>query len=169
MERAPPVRGAEGLPAEWVNCAPVRPTVWRGDEGFSDGILADVFEFVAVVARRTEAVVEEAPLPEPIALFEMFAGKLAFPVGDPFFEGESEVARGAEEVEVVGHEEVIADEPSVSGAPDFGEGGVSFGGCKPGSGTRSADGEEDDGGLVPYLVMNNGLVKFIRIIQVKPA
>ena len=88
--------------------------------------MADVFEFFAVVIGRAEAVVEVAALPLPIELVEVLPGELALPVGDPFIEGESEVARGAEEVEMVGHENVVADEPGVGSAPDFGEGGVGF-------------------------------------------
>ena len=102
------------------------PEFGRCDEGFADGVFADVSEFFTIVVEGADAVVEVAALPIPLGLVEVFAGELAFPVGDPFIEGESEVARGAEEVEMVGHENVVADEPGVGSAPDLGEGGVGF-------------------------------------------
>ena len=101
-----------------------------------------------VVVGSAEAIIEVAALPLPIGLVEVFAGELSFPVGDPFVEGEGGVARCAEEVEVVRHEEVIADEPCVSSSPDIGKGSVGFGRCKPGGGSCGANGEKDDGGLV---------------------
>lgn len=118
------------------------------DEGFADGVFADVSEFFSVVVEGAEAVIEVAALPLPLGLVEVFAGELAFPVGYPFVEGEGEVARRAEKVEMVGHENVVADEPGVGSAPDFGEGGVGFRCGEPGGGSCGADGEEDDGGLV---------------------
>ena len=72
------------------------------DEGFTDGVLADVIEFFAVVVGCAEAVIEVAGLSLPLGLVEVFSGELAFPVCDPFIEGEGEVARGAEEVEMIG-------------------------------------------------------------------
>ena len=78
----------------------------------------------------------------------MLAGELGFPVGDPFFNGETEVPRGAKEVDVIGQEEVIADKPGVCGAPNGDEGIMNCFGGEPVCGTNGADGEEKDGGLV---------------------
>ena len=109
------------LPAEVVDFAGEGPEFGYGDEGFADGVLADVQQFFAVFFGGAEAAVECGALPAPVVVC-VLAGELGFPVGDPFFDGETEIARGAKEVDGIGHEDVIANKPGVGGAPNGDEG-----------------------------------------------
>ena len=77
----------------------------------------------------------------------MFFAEVAFPVGDPFFDGHGRCAGEAEAVEVILHEDIIGDEPGGCFAPGLFE--VFLGDVvgEPGFAIFCGDGEEDAGGL----------------------
>ena len=98
---------------ESVDFAGEGPEFWSGNESFADWVRADVGEFLAVFFRSAEAMMERSALPNPFAVC-VLAGELRFPIGHPPVDGEPQIAWGAKEVDVIGHEEVIADKPGIS-------------------------------------------------------
>ncbi|WP_040548487.1 hypothetical protein [Pedosphaera parvula] len=50
--------------------------------------------------------------------------ELAFPVGDPVVKFDGSVVRASKDVDVIGHDEVTADEPSGGILPDLQEKGM---------------------------------------------
>lgn len=75
----------------------------------TNGILANVVPFLGVAFAIAKAMMEAAGLKG--AGIGMGLGEAVFPEAHPLFDGEFGIAWGAEEMEVIGHEEVIAHEP----------------------------------------------------------
>ena len=62
------------------------------------------------------------------------------------FEREGKVPRRAEQVQMIGHEQVIPDEPGIRRAPDRIEGRLDLGLVQPAQAVLGIDGEQHDGG-----------------------
>jgi hypothetical protein len=80
------------------------------DEIFANGVLHHVVPLFRVFGAGADAVVEGAGLEAPCRVFD-FGGEAAFPESNLFFDGHIEVSGRADEMYVVGHEEVVADQP----------------------------------------------------------
>ena len=135
-------RPYQGLPTDFMHAAEEGPFFGRGREAGAHGVFTDVLPFLGVALAAAEAVVQAAALEG--AGVGMGFGKAVFPKGDPFFDGEFQVVGRAEEVEVVGHEHVVADEPRGGGVfPNLMQGALDGGLREPAFALVGADGEED--------------------------
>jgi len=110
-------------------------------------ILPDVGPLVCVLLPASQSMVECLALPLP-GLADVRATELAFPIGRPFLDRESQVSWRAEEMNVVGHDQVVSGQLGVSGAPIGFEGRLNSLVCHPRNAVFGADREEDDCGLV---------------------
>ena len=79
---------------------------------------------------------------------EVSAAELAFPIRRPFLDRESQVTGRAEEVDVVGHDQVVAGQPGVGSSPVGFEGGLDAWICHPWNSVFGANCEEDNRWLV---------------------
>jgi hypothetical protein len=71
-------------------------------------------------------------------------GEPTFPETNPALDGEFEIAWRAEQMQMIGHEKIIANEPCRGGVlPDFMQCVLDRGLCQPSSSFLGADGEED--------------------------
>ena len=74
--------------------------------------MTHVGDLVQIVAFAAQTVMEQAALPTPFGFAAAFA-ELIFPIGRPAFHFEKRTPRRrTEEMQVIGHEQVVADPPS---------------------------------------------------------
>lgn len=98
------------------------PIFDAGHQAFADRVFHGVGPFLGELFRRADAVMESTALPCP-RFARVLPGEAVFPKSDPAFDGEARVTRRAEKVKMVGHEQVIAHQPSCSlGEPKSVEG-----------------------------------------------
>ena len=98
--------------------AAVGPFVGTFDQSQSNRILKHILPFFLIITRFAQPVVERIPLPFPV-LIKMRAAKLPLPERKPSFNSEPQFSRGAKEMKMIRHQQVIADEPRIRFAPDF--------------------------------------------------
>jgi len=117
----------------------------------ADGVVADIVPFLIVAFAAAELAVPEMALPERGggSKEEMpLAGDGAFPIADPVFEGCLVVGGGgAEEMEVVGEEDIAADDPSGGVGPGLPEQVVERFVGEVGLAVTAADGYEENNGV----------------------
>jgi len=80
------------------------------DQALAQRIFSHVRPPLVVLFSVAEPMMKAAALKLP-GLVEMATAELPFPKLDPRVDAESEIARRAEQVQVIGHEQVVADEP----------------------------------------------------------
>ena len=132
------------LPTEIMRPALKRPVVQSLRQALPHRVLADVLELILVFPLVAEAVVERAALKRP-RLGQMRAAELAFPKLYPLIDAEVQIARGAEEVQVVGHEQVVAGEPGGGFvAPEADEGFLHGGLGHPRHAVLGVDNDEEE-------------------------
>jgi hypothetical protein len=95
------------------------PFFGMGAEAGTDGVLADIFPAFVVVVDVAKLAVPVASLPERVFGGD---GPVSSGVGFPFFHpmierGLWQIAGGAEEVDVVGEEDIASNEPVFVGLP----------------------------------------------------
>jgi hypothetical protein len=131
-----------GLPVDFVDATEVGPVFGFVNELMADGVFSDVLPFLRVVFTVAQAVMKTAAL--ECAAIKMLLRETVFPESHPAFDGEFQIARSAEEVEMIGHEEVIAHKPRGGGVfPDFVKRALNRSLRQPAFAFFSADGEED--------------------------
>ena len=95
--------------------------VFRGfRQAFPDGVLLDVFPFLRVVLGAAQAGVPIVALPVP-ALSQTGASEVGFPETNPRGERVLRVLRGAKQMNVVGHEQIIPNKPGTGFLPNVSE------------------------------------------------
>ena len=86
----------------------VRPVLDARDQALADWILLHVKPLLALAVAQAMMPAARLKLPTGVP---MLPAKLTFPVGDPGLDGELQVARRAEAMQVIRHQEIIADQP----------------------------------------------------------
>ena len=152
--------GADGwsvAPGDGKEFALIRPVVGGGDEAFADGVGAEVFPFGGEVFAGADLGVPALALPEGAGVGEGEGkGDFGFPVFHPAVEiGNGERAGTAEEMDVIGHDDIAADQPVFGGTPGVEKAGVGVWMGEYGL-TVVGDGghEEDDGAAVAGAFMD---------------
>src|SRR5262249_7783659 len=108
--------------AQVVDAALVQPLIGFDDELFAERVLTDVSQLVLILDAGAEAMMEGVTLPAPW-LLHMPATEPTFPKLDPLVYAEMQITRSTKEVNVIRHEEVIADQPGgCFCAPDLRQG-----------------------------------------------
>ena len=92
------------------------PGVRVRDEAFADGILADVVPFFVVALESAKTGVPFVRLPFPRWVWR-FGSESAFPKGDPAVERSFKFVRRAKAMKMIGHQQVVANQPSVGVDP----------------------------------------------------
>ena len=88
------------------------------DEFGADRVFPDVLPFLGVAFSISQSVMKAAGL--KCTRIRMAFRETVFPKSHPLFDGKFEIMRSAEEVDMVGHQQVIAYEPSGGGVfPDI--------------------------------------------------
>ena len=122
----------------------VRPVVRIRHQIFPQRILPHVGQLLLVFEAITHSMVKRFPLPLP-RLLQMPAAELSFPKLDPLVYVEMQIVRRAKEMQVIRHEQVIADEPGRRFlGPDFGEGIVDGGIGHPLNSVLGVDRDEEN-------------------------
>ncbi len=91
------------------------PVIALRHKAAPDGILPDVMPLLRVVRCIPDAMVPAARLKPPFRK-AVLPAQFPFPVGDPRLDIETQVVRRAEAMQVIRHQQVIADQPG-SGFP----------------------------------------------------
>jgi hypothetical protein len=117
----------------------------------ADGVVADIVPFLIVAFAAAELAVPEMAIPEEGVGSEEempLAGDGAFPKADPRFEGCLVVGGGgAEEMEVVGEEDIAAYDPTGGVGPRLPEQVVERFVGEEGLAAAAADGDEENNGV----------------------
>src|SRR5262245_7078869 len=114
-----------------MNPALERPFVWISYQIFSQRIFPDVHQFVLILNPVTHAMVKCAALPLP-GLIKVISGKPTFPKSNPLVDAKLEIEWCAEQVKMVGHQQIIPNEPAFClVAPELGEGHLDWGLIEP--------------------------------------
>lgn len=86
-----------------------RPLIRLGNQSLADRILPDVLPFLGVALAMSKPVMETCALETPNV--RVRPAEAVFPKGGPSLDGEFEVVRRAEQMEVVRHQQVIRHQP----------------------------------------------------------
>ena len=97
-------------PVDIMHAAFVGPVLRASDQSFANGILLYIEPFLRITLAVTQSMMPATRLEVPFGI-SMFPAKITFPISDPFLNGEGGVARRAKAVQVIRHQEVIADQP----------------------------------------------------------
>lgn len=140
-----------------MDVAGVGPCFRRGCETRADRVLAHIGPLFGIAFTRTQDVIEKAGLPERSGTTERSEDALR----RPLFPSLHEVGQGlclgrgrAEEVHVIGHDHVAANQPAVTffgGLPLGAEQGVNRIGCEERFAVSRASREEIDRAIDPDL------------------
>src|SRR5262249_42556497 len=107
-----------GCPTEVVDATLIRPLVGSGDELLAQGVLANVSQLVLIFDAIADAMMRRFALPRPW-LLQVTPTEPAFPEFDPLVDPEMQIVWSAKEMHVIGHDEVVPDQPGGRfGAPD---------------------------------------------------
>ena len=90
---------------------------------------------------------ESIGLPATLRVFVQ-PPELPFPEGDPFLQGKAHIARSAEKMRMIGHEQIIADQPGLGRLPCGAQRRMNGAICQPGYSILRANGEKNNRGLV---------------------
>ena len=101
---------------------------------------------------------KRARLPEPIRVVMGFA-ELTFPKRHPAFDGERQIARSGEQMQMVRHQNVIPDQPRVGSTPCLREQAMRLVARQPGQTVLGASGYENNRWLIEINV--NALGRFL--------
>ena len=134
--------GREGL-VEFEDLSLIRPIVRPRNQVLSNRIVSDVFPFLRVLIPVADPVVPVVRLPTAVT-YSTAPTELRFPVPDPSVEFEFGLAERAEQMEMVGHDDVPADTPSLSFAPDGVQRPMHLSSPQPLSSVLGANREKDD-------------------------
>src|SRR5687767_8802016 len=93
----------------------IRPIVCTRDQSGPHRIFPDVLPLLRVALAIAHSMMKPARLKSVgrrccAALIFKTLGGAVFPKRNPAFDGEFQIARSAEEMQVIGHEQIIADE-----------------------------------------------------------
>src|SRR5689334_4384652 len=103
--------GLVACPLQIMDAALIEPLVDLDDKLFAQRVLADVSQLFLVFDSVADAMMEGFTLPGPW-LVHMTATEPAFPEFDPLVNAEMKIMWRTKEVNVVGHKQVVADQPS---------------------------------------------------------
>ena len=140
---APPYREkfAVASPMNLMHAAKVRPVLRPRHQPGADRIFPHVLPFLRVTFVSAQPMMKSARLKGPGAGKRF--GETIFPEGNPAFDGESQLTRCAEQVQMVGHQQVIAHQPGRRRVfPDIMERTLDGGLSQPASAFVRADGQE---------------------------
>ncbi len=113
--RGPPYRY---LPADVVDTPLEWPLGYVLHKAFADWIFSHVLPFFRIALAVAKAVVKRMRLPAPIVMIVQFP-ELPFPISHPIVKGIFQVMWRGEEMNVIGHHNVIAHEPFRCRTPDL--------------------------------------------------
>ena len=130
-------------PNQIKNSSFERPSFNRGGQSFSQGILLYIEPLLRVILTVAQSVMPAARLKLPFRP-PMLQTELAFPVGNPRLNSESQLARRAKRVEMIRHKQVIAHEPCCRPRPDFTQKSVRHFVGEPRSAFLRGDSEENN-------------------------
>ncbi len=97
-------------PMNLMHASKIRPILRTRHQSSPHGILADVLPFVRVTFTVTQAVMKTTGLKFP-RIGQHFRQPV-FPETHPAFDGEFQIARGAKQMQMIRHQQIIAHEPS---------------------------------------------------------
>ncbi|HEU5396517.1 MAG TPA: hypothetical protein VFV81_05065 [Verrucomicrobiae bacterium] len=92
-----------------MDAAGIGPVFRRSHQAGAHGILANVSPLLRIALAVSQPMVKSTRLKCPGV--RMYFGETIFPKAHPAFDSESQIPWGAEQMQVVGHQEIIADEP----------------------------------------------------------
>src|SRR4051812_14813034 len=131
-------------PLELVDATLIGPFIDPSDELLAQGILSDVSKFLLVFDAIAKTMMKGFALPFP-RLVHMTATEQAFPEFHPLVYPEMQIARCAKEVHVIGHNEIVTDQPGhCFFTPDFGKRILYVEVGHPGYGIFGVDGNEEN-------------------------
>src|ERR1035437_6836367 len=106
---------ATSSPMNLMHTSEVWPILRLLHQTLSHRILADVLPLLRVTLAVTQTMMKAARLKR--AGVRMHFGKAIFPEPNPTFDGELQVVRGAEQMQVIRHQQVIAHQPGRGRVP----------------------------------------------------
>jgi hypothetical protein len=107
----------ESSPHDLMDPSLIRPIFWLLHQTGAHGIFADVLPFLGVAFLRPQPIMKSAAL-ERSSIRTGF-GQLISPKGDPAFGAELPVAQNAKQMQMVQHQQIIADQSGRGGvAPE---------------------------------------------------
>jgi len=133
-------------PAKRVDSPSERPLIRRFHQPGAHRILPNVPPLFLTMDAMTQPRIPKVPLPTSRAL-DTQTTEPPLPPSNPAGQFNGRILGSAEQVEVVGHEE-IADHPGVGCEPAMSEAKLDLALCQPGLPVLGAHGQEDDGRLV---------------------
>ena len=129
-------------PTDFMHAAKVRPVFRSFHQFVPDRIFSDVLPFLRVAFAIAQAMMKAACLKS--SRVGMRLGEAVFPKCDPAFDGEIQIARRTEQVQMVGQKQIITDEPGGSLVfPNLMQRTLDGCLCQPTLAFSGADGEED--------------------------
>ena len=100
------------LPRQTIHSSLKQPFIGLFYQAGANGIFTDVSPFLVIIFAASQTRVPEIPL--PLAGFgQMKTAQFAFPKQYPSWQGYGQISRRTKQVEVVWHQQIIADEPGV--------------------------------------------------------
>jgi len=122
-----------------------RPILRIVNKPSADGIESNVFPFLKITFLTPESVMKSVSLKEWLRRSDCALHK-ALPVFDPVGNGYFLIGGRAEQMDVVGHNNVIADEPCIRFLPGLDQGLIHFSVRKVSSPMPCADSQKDNRG-----------------------
>ena len=112
-------------------------------QAFSNRIFLNVKPFPRIILVFPQAVMPAARLKHPFLVF-MPPMEIPFPKSDPLFNGECQLTRRAKKVQMVGHQQIIPDQPGSRRKPCLSQKLMRRSICQPRRALFCRDGEEND-------------------------
>ncbi len=102
-------RGSASLPMDFMHAALVRPSFQLGRQSRAHRILLNIKPFLVVILLIPQPVMKAAAL--KCARIGTSFCQTILPETNPTLDGEFQIIRSAKQMQVIGHQQVITDEP----------------------------------------------------------
>ena len=135
------------LPAQLMDLAAGRPIIGGFDQTLAKRVFEDILPSLLVLARLAQAMMKGIALPFPVFM-RMRTAEFPLPKCQPTLNGETQVSGRTEKMKMVGHQQVIANEPRIGLPPYVFQGHLDGFLGKPRHAILRANGQEKDGRIV---------------------